>query len=130
MAKLPEFDRSAVKSITKLPPKPSGRTAEPSELDEYIKSAQADGMPKEFPPLSDVKSDENAPSPCTVVQRELRRAAKMAGVKIWVRLTPPDASGDRVISFKVSDANPEPGEEGVAEGDETVTANRRRGRRS
>lgn len=130
MAKLPEFDRNAVKTINVLPPKPSGRTAEPSELDEYIKSAYADGRPKEFPPLSDVKPDESTPSPCTVVQRELRRAAKLAGVKIWVRLTAPDASGDRVISFKVTDTKPEPGEEGVADGDETVTANRRRGRRS
>ena len=90
--------------IEKLPVKPAGRTSTPSEYQDVIRElAASNGGALKSKPISD--DDSDGPSDAQLLERELRRAGRQVGAKVFVRKSRPNASGMVYVSFS---AEPDP----------------------
>lgn len=106
--------------IDKLPTKPAGRKSEPSEYQELIRELAGNGEARKSPAISDIKNrvsdgkdgTKEGPSDAELLERELRRAGRQVGAKVYIRKSRKNAKGLVFVSF-----NAEPDPEKVSNGD-------------
>lgn len=84
--------------IDKLPVKPAGRTSTPSQYQDVIRNLMENGGALKSKPVSNVP-DGDKPSPAVALERELRRAGRQVGAKVYIRKSAENAQGQLYISF-------------------------------
>ena len=114
--------------IERLPVKPAGRTANPSEYQDVIRKLVGTGRALKSKAISDVKPADDKPSDAQVLERELRRAGRQVGAKVYIRKSRPNASGLVFVSFS-AEADPERADNGDVPVDDVPPEETRRPKR-
>lgn len=95
-----DFDK-----IDKLPVKPAGRTSTPSEYQDVIRNLMENGGALKSKAISNI-ADGDKPSPAVALERELRRAGRQVGAKVFIRKSAENSQGMLYISFS-AEVDPE-----------------------
>lgn len=86
-------------AIDNLPVKPAGRTSTPSEYQDVIRKLMENGGALRSKPVSNTAGTDGKPSEAVALERELRRAGRQVGAKVFIRKSAENAQGMLYVSF-------------------------------